>query len=327
MQWSSAKRAAILCGAQAAMREWVALGASVEEPVDVFGAVERAGLWLMFQPCEGIKGALCQNADVTGVLVNSNHPFHLQRFTAAHELGHYRLGHGEAIDLTGDDGDTRRLSGMELEAESFASYFLMHKRAVKHALGPATDISPADVYQAALRLQVSYAAMVSRLQELELVSFSEAQRLRAIPPKEIKQSLTHGMTGNPGRRHVWLAREQDQHRVLRPLPGDEVHIVIAEQPAAGYSWRETSESSAPVHRVATDSHFEPEHLGGPSERHIAYLVDAPGKGELILSQSRSWENAALASFHLHIEAEQALTGVDERGLAPAQLELLAARLE
>lgn len=297
----------------------------LDQPVDVFSAVERAGLWLMFQPCDGIKGALCQDSGATGVLINSNHPLSLQRFTAAHELGHYRLGHREAVDLTGDDNQTCQLDGIELEAESFASYFLMQERAVKRVLPSAGPISPTDAYQAALRLQVSYAAMVTRLQDLRLVSFTQAQTLRAVAPKTIKQSITHGLTGELGRRQVWMVRAQDPSRVLTPLEGDEVHVLLPEKPSSGFSWREAADADAPIHRIADDAHFDGESFGGSTERHLAYLVDRPSAGTLALSHARGWEAQELESFGLRIEPAENRSGAEGRGLPSSQLQLLAAR--
>lgn len=322
-------RTSILRGAQFAARELAAMGYSPDDPVDVFSAIERARLRLMFQPLEAIKGALCTvSSGTTGVLVNANHPLHLQRFTAAHELGHFRLGHKEAVDLLEDDvaGDMCRLSGTELEAESFASYFLMPERALRRAFDSSRPILPEDAYQVSLRLQVSYRAMVSRLYALKMVSYSQAEKLRTVQPKDIKRSLTHGLTGNLGRRHVWLIRTEDARHLVRPAVGDEIHVLLPENPSAGYSWREVESSDAPVRRVATDSHFANDLFGASNERHIAYEVVDAREGRLALSHSRSWQDSSESeSFELQLKVEGSPAAGEGRGLTHSQLDLIAAR--
>lgn len=283
----------------------------------------------MFAPLDSMKGALCSTPEGTGILINANHPYHLQRFTAAHELGHHRLGHQEAVDLFEDGDDIRggcRLSGTELEAESFASYFLMPERAVRHALRSVQTPTPFDVYQASLRLQVSYAAMITRLQDLKIITFPQAQQFRDVQPKDIKLSVTHGLTGTVGRRNIWSIGDQDNGASLRPHLGDEVHIVLTELPASGYSWRETPESSAPISQVATDSHLSDGLYGAPSQRHIAYEVTTPAEGTLRLSHSRSWENSCEDErFEVSLTVVASPAAAEGRGLISSQLELLAAR--
>jgi predicted secreted protein len=302
------------------------LNSPIDEPVDVFSAIDRANLWLIFRPLEGMKGALCSGGSATGVLVNSNHPFYLQRFTAAHELGHYRLGHPPTIDLDGDDDLGCALSWAELEAESFASQFLMPPRAVRRAIDNTQPSSPLDAYQAALRLQVSYAAMVSRLHVLKLISCSQAKEWRAIPPRQIKQSLTHGITGPLGQNNAWLVQGESTETHLRPAIGDEVHVFVQEQSAAGYAWRADASFDAPAREIASDSHFVEGHYGGPAERHIAYEIVEPGSGRLTLSHSRGWEeDSVIGRLDILLNVERSVAADDGRGLMHTQLDLLAAR--
>ncbi len=306
------------------------LNSPICEPVDVFAAIDRANLWLMFRPLEGMKGALCSAGSATGVLVNSNHPFYLQRFTAAHELGHYRLGHPPTIDLDGEDDKaddpTCALSGTELEAESFASHFLMPPRAVRRALGDTQPSSPLDAYQAALRLQVSYAAMVSRLLALKFISYAQAREWRTIPPKRIKQSLTHGITGPLGQHNAWLVQDGSNEACLNPAIGDEVHVFVKEQSAAGYAWRASVSFDAPAREIASDSHHSESQYGGSAERHIAYQVVERGSGHLALSHSRGWEEQSeIGALDIVLKVEGSVAADDGRGLMHTQLELLAAR--
>ena len=68
--------------------------------IDVFDVIDRAGLLLAFEPFRKLSGAFLRfpDADVEGIVINSLHPLARQRYSAAHEFGHFRLGHASSID-------------------------------------------------------------------------------------------------------------------------------------------------------------------------------------------------------------------------------------
>ena len=59
--------------------------------IDVFGAALREKLPLVLRPLGGLLGAYIPDP-IPGVLVTTRRPLSIQRFTAAHELGHFRNG-------------------------------------------------------------------------------------------------------------------------------------------------------------------------------------------------------------------------------------------
>src|SRR5437016_3883857 len=93
---TEATRAALL----AATREHERLQTDLSGPVDIFQTIWDAGIWLMFQPLDSLYGMLFIDGPTgsPGILINSQHPPSLQRYTAAHEYAHYVLGHMYSFD-------------------------------------------------------------------------------------------------------------------------------------------------------------------------------------------------------------------------------------
>src|SRR5215470_4133178 len=65
--------------------------------VDVFSATLGLNLPLILRPLDGLLGAYIPEP-ISGMLVTTRRPLSIQRFTAAHELGHLRLGHLPSLD-------------------------------------------------------------------------------------------------------------------------------------------------------------------------------------------------------------------------------------
>lgn len=119
---TQAQRRAVAAARQARQE----LGAGTEAPLtDVVALVEGPGgvpVSIMDLP-EGLSGALLVERDRPFALLNGrDHPVR-QRFTLAHEYGHWRLGHGMVVD--GPDSFTSKATHPhEVEANYFASEFL-----------------------------------------------------------------------------------------------------------------------------------------------------------------------------------------------------------
>lgn len=198
------------------------LGLDTLGRVDVFDAIVREGLKLHFRPLD--CAALYLPASVAGrpgVLVNGLHPLALQRYSAAHELGHHLFGHGEQIDReTEPRGTGAPLPAHEMLAEAFASWFMMPPEAVEAALrllGLDQATTPEQAYALSLRLGASFRATCNRIPELG--------RWRDHPVKELKL----GLTGSPplgGWRHdvVWLLSERDADARVFVRAGDTLLI-------------------------------------------------------------------------------------------------------
>src|SRR6266852_4019916 len=81
-----------------AARKHVRLNTNLSKRVDIFDIIQRDDLWLMLQPLGILFGCYLNIDEVEGILINSNHPLSLQRYTAAHEYGHFVLKHGVSLD-------------------------------------------------------------------------------------------------------------------------------------------------------------------------------------------------------------------------------------
>src|SRR5207247_1986218 len=68
-----------------------------EGRLDVFNMLLDRDSFVMFCPLKNLLGAYFSDPS-TGVMVTTKRPLPVQRFTAAHELGHAALGHEASLD-------------------------------------------------------------------------------------------------------------------------------------------------------------------------------------------------------------------------------------
>ena len=115
----------------------------VRPPVPVERLARDAGAKVIYQPYEeqSISGFLFRDSRRVVIGVNSRHSENRQRFTIAHELGHYflhELGDGVVhIDKAfqvrlRDDSSSQGTDIEEIEANTFAAELLMPMDFVKH---------------------------------------------------------------------------------------------------------------------------------------------------------------------------------------------------
>jgi Zn-dependent peptidase ImmA (M78 family) len=148
-------------------------------PVPVDRIAESLGIDVNFAPAsDGLSGALIRNEEGFVIGVNSDHHQNRQRFTIAHELGHF-LFH-EGIKLHVDDDfrvnfrDHRSSSAVdveEIEANRFAAAMLMPVVFLMRDAGKARiKIDKAFIQKLAEKYVVSFRAMELRLVNIGLVS-------------------------------------------------------------------------------------------------------------------------------------------------------------
>jgi len=235
------RRQAILEGAQAAARlhDQLDVRHTIETSggsIDVFGALLAVKAALIFRPLEGLLGFCIRGASAAGVVISTQRPLRIQRFTGAHELGHVVLGHAASLD--GPEILTRGGPSDELEiaANSFASAFLLPKWLLQlHARRQGWDRSsmsdPRLVYQLALRVGASYEATCVALESHGIVDGATAGHLSSTPPREVKMQLLDGLQVENYHPDVWLLTERDEGLVLEGQPDD--LFVLCRQPGQG----------------------------------------------------------------------------------------------
>lgn len=235
MSWQAANRIANIAAAQAHH----ALGVDpVRYPVQVAPAIYRAGLAQAWRPLSTLFGAyLTYPGGVAGVLVNANMTRAVRRHTAAHELGHHRLGHRSGVEngwMIGQNGGSIRgrasWSPEEKAAEAFATWFLMPRQAVLAALsnlGVDRPVDAAQVYQLSLLLGTGFASTTRHLVSLRLASVADARAWAKVPPSTIKRGLLATILPSTSDMDVWdICRVRDE--AVYVSPGD---LIVLRPPA------------------------------------------------------------------------------------------------
>ncbi|MBF6127837.1 ImmA/IrrE family metallo-endopeptidase [Nocardia brasiliensis] len=198
-------------------------------PIQIAPAISQCELPLIWRPLPRLFGVYLDNpGQDRGILVNNGLTRAVRRHTAAHELGHHRLGHETTLDFgldadpVHDRADDPRQSSKEKAAEAFAAWFLMPRRGVlttMRELGLPRITAAAQVYQLALHLGTSYAATVRHLATLRLISATEERAWSKIAPATFKRAMTGDLLDTTRDVDTWhLGR--GHRRVLYTSPGD-----------------------------------------------------------------------------------------------------------
>jgi predicted secreted protein len=216
------------------------LGIDQTQPVDVFGIVDRLDLWLTFLPLDNTLGA-CLPVGHGGIMITTQRQPAVQRYTAAHEIGHWILDHGHA--WFDDEEAILRPSAPERErlAQLFAAYLLMppplvHAAAGHHGIEAGSPIEPEQAYLVARDIGISYEAAVRQMAELDFVSDRDRDRLLHVSPIAAKRALAHGTRPLVGSADVWPIDEHWDGTHLDVTTLDEIVIALPENRTTGYRW-------------------------------------------------------------------------------------------
>jgi Zn-dependent peptidase ImmA (M78 family) len=155
-----------------------------QPPVDVRVIAEKEGIRVLFEELEpGISGFVVRNGSEVSIGINADHHSNRQRFTLAHELGHYTLHFPEmekyptAVFVDADKpkvlfrADTPATpNAHEIDANTFAASLLMPEEFMRRdVLSPIQLHDESIIKQLAQRYSVSAQALVIRLMELRLI--------------------------------------------------------------------------------------------------------------------------------------------------------------
>jgi Zn-dependent peptidase ImmA (M78 family) len=147
----------------AARRLLEEIGAPDDEDV-VALALKKLGIEVIRGMADSIDAMLIHVPPGKPVIaVNSSRPLCRRRFSVAHEIGHYLLGHNSLSFSESGGGMIKRESRQERAANAFAAEFLMPKVMLSREAHRYT------LRALALRYKVSMQAMEIRLKELGLV--------------------------------------------------------------------------------------------------------------------------------------------------------------
>lgn len=327
------RQAASLKGATAATKQWMQLGLDASEPVDVFRVIEEARVWLLFEPLQHLYGFFQRDGDAAGVVVHNGHPLSLQRFTAAHEYGHFVLGHQVSQDGHSELFGVGDVPVQELEAQAFAAEFLMPLPLVNRLLDrlglarEPRELSPVEAYQLSLELGSSYTATITQLKQLNKITDAALQELNGWQPIAIKTELGGGTRPSNARADVWDVTESRRDRHLQLRLDDELHVRLPEVPSTGYRWElDLDELNTGLDLLADE--LEPsdlhghERFGATRRRHLWWRATSIARGTLDVRLVRSWQGAPAAAIDrvsLPLSIRGPRTGLElETGIALPQ---------
>lgn len=209
-----------------------------EEPVDVFDIIDRLGLWLVFNRLDSLLGATLPKG-TGGIMLTTQRGPSVQRYTAAHEIGHWILDFNEPAFDT-DDDIFYPTADREQLAQLFAGQLLMppplvFKTSARHGITSDANATAPAVYLTARDMGASYEAAARQLTNLDLISRSTRDGLLARTPMQIKTELCHGHRPR-GTVDVWPVDLGASGREVWITEGDEVVVTLPENRTTGYRW-------------------------------------------------------------------------------------------
>jgi Zn-dependent peptidase ImmA (M78 family) len=149
-------------------------------PIDVVAIAEAQGITIRMEEMEdAVSGLLVIKGKVVTLGVNKSHHPNRQRFTIAHELGHFFLHREESsvfvddvpVVLFRNEASAEGTQKREIQANAFAAELLMPACLIKEqlALQPIDAFDDVSLKQLAVQFGVSVRAITIRLTKLELM--------------------------------------------------------------------------------------------------------------------------------------------------------------
>jgi len=271
--------------------------------VDVFGTIVKEKIPLVFRPLDGLLGAFLPGPE-SGIIVTTQRPLSVQRFTGAHEFGHATMGHEGSLDdesmLVRSVSPSWNYDLREAAANAFASNFLLPKwllitHASRHRWTRRNLSDPIIVYQLSLRAGASYQATCLALLRNGLIDRSVFEGLQQVEVKQLKRALLDGHQLDNWHPDVWLLTEADEGLTIEGDSRDAFVVRLKEQSGAGYLWNVDDLSKAGFllfrdDRLVPDSDSD---VGGQVERVLGAQPATSQFGHVELKQTRPWQASAV----------------------------------
>ena len=289
--------------------------------VDIFDAITRLGLPLVFRPLDGLLGA-CALDPAPGILIAAGRPLAVQRQAAAQELCHL-LQRGrprlddESLLRRWPFGDRKGYGKLEQEADAFAAKFLIRLRLSDESLA-----DPAAAYQLSLRLgarfEPTWRALHHHLNKHDGIEPAFSRTL----VDEAKARLLRRLGRRDCRGDIWLLTEREllpergAETVIAGRRNDLLVMELQEHCGSGYIWG-GGDFEARGFTVIDDEReaLDAEGVGSPVIRRLVLAPEAAGSGTLKMAESRAWNpKEPLNRFDLTYDFE----GPEEAGLPRAQ---------
>lgn len=302
--------------------------------VDVFEAITELDIPLVFKPLNSALG-LCLPAPLRGIIVTTRRGLHIQRFTAAHELGHVVLNHSGSVDREILERGPLVPSGgrdlQEVAADSFAAEFLLPRWLYRHHIRSqgwtvAGHLrNPDIVYQLSLRMGASYEATCWGLVSHQILPQGEVNELRKAKVAQLKASLGEDFRPGNSWADVWRLTGKDDGAIIVGNPDDLLRIDLEEDAGSGHQWQVATLREAGYEVLSDKSSFprDPLLYGAPSIRTLIARPPAGGTGALKMRETQAWNPAA--NDDLSFSIALSLHGPETGGLSRAKRRRLGPR--
>jgi len=292
--------------------------------VDVFEAIGDLDIPLVFKPLDSALG-LCLPAPLRGIMVTTKRGLHIQRFTAAHELGHDTLGHEGSVDQEilerGPNSPSEGRDLREVAAEAFAAEFVLPRWLYRHHIQAQGwtlkhDLRlPETIYQLSLRMVASYEATCWGLLSHQILPYEQVRELSRAKLGDLKVGLGEGHKPHDSWADVWKVTERDHGATLLGNPDDLLRIELNESPSSGQRWGVEALGAHDWELLADRSQFQtsPVLYGAPSRRVVVARPRHGGIGRIALNERQPWaaDLPNVPTFEFAI----ALQGPEQPGLS------------
>jgi Zn-dependent peptidase ImmA (M78 family) len=306
--------------------------------VDVFGMLTDQDIPVMFRPLKNLLGAYIdlgteEDDAGQGVMVTTQRQLPVQRFTAAHELGHAALGHEASFDeeetlmrALFDRGS--RYDVREIQANAFATALLTPKwLIVQHMQRQGWTrqelADPVVVYQLSLRMGSSFAATCYALLDCKGIDRPTCAKLMDANKKKraMKQALANPHKPANLYGDVWLVTERDNGMVLEGSHSDLVVVKVQEHASSGYVWQfgELAEAGLAIREDDRTSEGS-QHIGGIVFRTVIAEADGGASGHVCLREVRPWQAVGTPLNSMELDVD--LSGPVSAGLLSVQRKAL-----
>lgn len=219
------------------------LNVEQDRPIDPFAAIDALGLDLVIAKLDNLLGAVLPHGN-GGVLVTSQRPIGVQRYTAAHEIGHWVM-HSAELRLD-DANDVLGTPSTELErqAQLFAAYFLMPPPVMEAAVTRygliRGRVRPEQVYLVSRDVDVSYEAAIRRLATMDVIDSADISAFLKIGRLNALKGAFDGHRPVDGNAEMWSVDATLDQVDLPVREGDDVLIMLPENRTTGWRWLDTA---------------------------------------------------------------------------------------
>jgi len=300
--------------------------------IDVFEMLWKRDIPVIFRPLKNLLGAFIDDP-AEGIMITTKRSLRIQRFTAAHELGHSIMHHSSSLDgkeiLTrgsyASSFDIREFQANIFAARLLTPPWLIVRHMKRQGWTRENLEEPLVVYQLALRIGSSYSATCHALADAKAITPAIRAKLLDVSTKAIKQQLVSPYQPTNWYGDVWLLTGKDDGLVIEGSRSDLVVFKLPEHANSGYLWQFGDLIDAGMAIVSDHQSLgkhQEEHVGGVVFRNVVAEsnFDRGAEGKLDLHECRPWQNNGQLLNRL--ELDLCFSGPVPAGFMPVQREAL-----